>query len=111
LSEGIAVFYGGSNGISQEQHFAAEQTRFHVLADSIKTIYVHDFLDAKYYGGDYQPFFYAISGKLIANYLETHTELELKTIIENYGTIIPNDFIMTYLKIENPKEYIWNIMK
>lgn len=110
LSEGIAVYYGGSNGVSQKTHLANERILFNSLNDTLKNSFVSDFLASEFYGGDYQPLFYALAGALISEYLLIHNELELLDVIKNNGSINPKNFIKTHLKKENPEEYLWKIL-
>lgn len=110
LSEGIAVYYGGSNGNSKELFFEKEKNKFNLLVSTLKSKYVNDFLLGRFYGGEYQPFFYAMSGEIISNYLKNHNEIQLKHIIENNGEISPNSFIQKHLKTQNTEEYIWKLL-
>jgi len=106
LSEGIAVYYGGSNGVSLELCLVNEANSFARLDESEKTNWKEDFLSGVYKGGPYQPFFYALSGKLISDYLDKHTELELLQLFRSQAEITPREFITNELSFENEFTYL-----
>jgi hypothetical protein len=117
ISEGMAVYYGGTNGLTLSSSLAKEIVTFSSQKDSIQGVWIGEFLNGLLFSktgiGEYIPFFYAFSGKIIADYLANHSVLELKKIIfsENVKEITPQIFIEKYLGIKNTEEYLLNILK
>lgn len=103
LSEGIAVYEGGSNSMRfNEFLFETLNNEFMSLAQHEQQDWILQFLDNRLNGGPYMTFFYACSGLLIDKYIKEFGKENLSKIFRENPEITPDDFITKYLN-ENKK--------
>jgi hypothetical protein len=97
LSEGIAVYYGGSQGFERKIFFENQKLEFKNLEESERERWLNLFKDGQLTGGPYSTFFYAISGQLIANFIDKNGKDKLSKLVRQTPNITPEMFIQQYL--------------
>ena len=114
LSEGIAVYYGGSHSDSFDEFFLQEKNIFAATENDEKSEWLKLFIKGGIIGGEYQPFYYAMSATLIQQFLLKHTSLELTEIMNKTPGITPGEFMKKYLlsnTSQSEEEFLLNILK
>jgi hypothetical protein len=113
LSEGIAVYHGGSQGTDHASFFEIQKNTFNQIDQEEKQNWLSMYKEGLLQGGPYNPFFYAVSGQLISEFIEHHGEEGLKEIVRVNPNITPEKFIEQYLLGggENVDMYIKNILE
>ena len=100
LSEGIAVYLGGSNGDSFKSFIKKEIHNFKSVSISEQTNWLNFFKEGKLQGGPYIPFYYALSGLLIEDFIEKNGPIKLKELFISNPQILPKEFITNHIVLE-----------
>jgi hypothetical protein len=100
LSEGIAVYLGGSNGDSFKSFIKKEINNFKSVGISEQTNWLNLFKEGKLQGGPYIPFYYALSGLLIEDFIEKNGPIKLKELFISNPQILPKEFITKHIVLE-----------
>lgn len=98
ISEGIAVYEGGSNGIECNEFILKTlKSGYYNLPEEQKTVWLSNFKNNKLEGGPYMTYYYACSALLIQEYLKIYDSESLGILIKKSGEISPQEFISEYL--------------
>lgn len=114
LSEGVAVYEGGSNGEECNMFIINNfKSDFNNLSEAQKSIWLNNFINNRLEGGPYMPFYYACSGLLITEYLKTYNFKSLGLLMKNNGNITPHEFICQYLTGEDadPESFLLSLIE